>query len=76
MTFDYATRQQLLARLRQQYATATGDRALKIGAFFATCSQAELRAAFNMSAGEVAALQARLETHRMALASVRAARGE
>lgn len=76
MTFRYTTRAQLLARLRDRYRTATGDEAVKIGAFLAEASAAELRAAFGVSQGQVAALQARLNAMKSARASVRGARGE
>lgn len=76
MRHDYSTRAQLLARLRERYATATGEPALKLGAFLADASLAELRAAFGVSQGQVAALQGRLNAQKTPLASLRGAKGE
>lgn len=76
ITHVYSTRADLLARLRDRYRTARGEEALKIGAFLADCSPAELRAAFGVSQGQVAALQVLLNAHKATLASARQAAGE
>jgi len=74
--FDYTTRAQLLARIRERYRTATGIAAAKYGAFLSEASDTELRTAFGATQGQVASLRGRLTSQAARLKSVQDAVGE
>jgi hypothetical protein len=74
--FEHSTIEQLGTRLRERFATATGAQAARIAEWLAGRSDAELRAWFAMSAGQVAQLRGRLNQQVAALISLGAVRGE
>ena len=76
MRFDYTTRAQLLARIRDRYRTATGLEVVKAGVFLSEASDVELRAAFGVSQGQVASVRGRLQAQSARLRAVREAVGE
>jgi hypothetical protein len=74
--FDYTTRAQLLARIRERYRTASGETAAKCAAFLAGASDVELRSAFGVAQGQVASLKGRLQASAAKLKALRETVGE
>jgi hypothetical protein len=74
--FDYTTRAQLLARIRERYRTATGETAAKCAVFLAAASDVELRSAFGVAQGQVASLKGRLQASAAKLKALRETVGE
>lgn len=58
--FNHSTRQQLHTVLREQYRTASGDKAAKIATYFLSRPSAEIQSSFGISLAQVTALRNRM----------------
>jgi hypothetical protein len=76
LSFNHSTAGQLRAALRALYASAQRATAIMIGDFLSSLSDAQLQAAFGMTAGQVANLRTnKLTPAANAAATIRAASG-
>lgn len=76
LTTNHLTLAQLRTRLRAYYVQATPLEVCVLATFFLTLSDAQLQSLFSVTAGQLPALKARLQTRADLLISLDAATGE